>query len=33
MTNKSEEFYKQLFQNLIDFAKENDIKLNLLKIS
>ncbi len=28
MTNKSEELYKQLFQNLIDFAEENDIELN-----
>ncbi len=32
MTNKSEELYKQLFQDLIDFAKENDIELNPLTI-
>ena len=32
MTNKSEELYKQLFQNLIDFAEENDIELNLSTI-
>ncbi len=30
MTNKSEELYKQLFQDLINFAKENDIELNPL---
>ena len=32
ITNKSEELYKQLFQDLINFTKENDIKLNPLSI-
>ncbi len=32
MINKSEELYKQLFQDLINFAKENNIKLNLSTI-
>src|SRR6266540_7032412 len=28
MINKLEELYKQLFQDLINFAEENDIELN-----
>ncbi len=28
MTNKSEELYRRLFQDLIDFAEENNIELN-----